>query len=601
MHCIFVAEGFMARHVPTKIVLIILSICIAACLSAENLYAQKIPLFSTTKEDKAPPQQEPALDDPLGRSTPQGTLLGFMKDMDREDYERAAEYLDTKQPPKRAQQLARQLHTVLNQGLSGHIPKLSSRPEGDLEDGLKPNRERIGAAKTSSGAYDIILERVQRGDDPPLWLFSTQTLKVVPEIYRELGYDWAERYVPQVLKDYKVFKYPAWQWIGLILVIPLSFLFAWFVAWVLLAYLRLSFRRISMGDDGQFVTLVRNPIRILALSLAFFVASFYAYSLLSRLFWTRVAETLAIVGVTWLCFRLIDPVVDQLWDRKQLSVSSGRIALARLVHKTIKAVVVVVGAVFIAYLAGINLAAVLTGLGIGGIALAFAAQKTLENLFGGVMIISDQPIRVGDFCKAGDHQGTVEDIGLRSTRLRTLDRTVVSVPNGQLATMSLENYTVRDKILFRHTIQVRYETSADQLRFVIAGIRRLLYEHPKVETEGARVRFMGLKDSALELEVYAYIPETVYAVFLAIQEDLLLRIMDLVEESGTSFAFPSQTTYVARDAGLDEAKRKKAAENVSAWREQGVLPFPDFVPDDIVQFENQLQYPEQGSVSRKKG
>jgi MscS family membrane protein len=327
----------------------------------------------------------------------------------------------------------------------------------------------------------------------------------------------------------------------------------------------------------------------------------YAYSLLSRLFWTRVAETLAIVGLTWLCFRLIDPVVDQLWDRKQLGVSSGRIALARLVHKTIKAVVIVVGAVFIAYLAGINLAAVLTGLGIGGIALAFAAQKTLENLFGGVMIISDQPIRVGDFCKAGDHQGTVEDIGLRSTRLRTLDRTVVSVPNGQLATMSLENYTVRDKILFRHTIEVRYETSADQLRFVIAGIRRLLYEHPRVETEGARVRFVGLKDSALELEVYAYILETAYTVFLAIQEDLLLRIMDLVEESGTSFAFPSQTTYVARDAGLDEVKRNNATEKVSAWREQGVLPFPDFMPDDIAQFENKLQYPEQGSVSRKKG
>ena len=152
--------------------------------------------------------------------------------------------------------------------------------------------------------------------------------------------------------------------------------------------------------------------------------------------------------------------------------SSGKIALARLLNKTIKAIIIIIGATFIFYMANLNLTAVITGLGVGGIAIAFAAQKTLENLFGGVMIISDQPIRVGDFCRAGEFQGIVEDIGLRSTKLRTLNRTVVSVPNGQLAMMSLENFTVRDKILFRHKFQLRYESSADQLRFVIAGIAR---------------------------------------------------------------------------------------------------------------------------------
>lgn len=216
------------------------------------------------------------------------------------------------------------------------------------------------------------------------------------------------------------------------------------------------------------------------------------------------------------------------------------------------------------------------------------------------MIISDQPIRVGDFCRAGDYQGTVEDIGLRSTRLRTLGRTIVSIPNGQLATMSLENFTLRDKILFRHTIQLRYETSADQLRFVIAGIRKMLYEHSKVETGGARVRFTGFKDSGLELELQAYILETDYVTFLAVQEDLLLRCMTLVEESGTSFAFPSQTTYIAQDAGLDEAKSRKAAERVNMWRKEGVLPFPDFAPDAIREWENKIEYPEGNSALHKK-
>ena len=166
--------------------------------------------------------------------------------------------------------------------------------------------------------------------------------------------------------------------------------------------------------------------------------------------------------------------------------------------------------------------------------------------------------------------------------------------------MSLENFTVRDKILFHHKLQLRYETSADQLRFVIAGIRRMLYEHPKAETVTARVRFIGFRDSAVELEVFAYVLETDYVVFLAIQEDLLLRLMNLVEESGTAFAFPSQTTYFARDGGLDSQKSNVAMEKVSTWREQGELPFPDFMPEDISKFENKLEYPEPGSIFRKK-
>src|SRR5208337_668816 len=136
-----------------------------------------------------------------------------------------------------------------------------------------------------------------------------------------------------------------------------------------------------------------------------------------------------------------------------------KISVVQLVRKLSNIVVVIIGALVLLYIAGINLTAALTGLGVGGIAVAFAAQKTLENLFGGIMVASDQPIRVGDFCRAGDYTGTVEDVGLRSTRMRTLDRTVVSVTNGQLAVMSLENFTLRDKIWFHHTLQLRRETT----------------------------------------------------------------------------------------------------------------------------------------------
>jgi MscS family membrane protein len=580
-----------------KKILATLAIFIALSISSGSAYGQK-PSSSTppSKEMIWPTQPEIALDDPLGRSTPQGTVLGFMRALEREDYLRAVEYLDTKQPPKRAQQLAEELQLILNRGFSWQVSKLSNKAEGDLEDGLKANREKIGVAKTSTGNYDIILERVQRGADPPVWLFSSETLRQLPEIHRDFQRDRIEDYVPNFLRDIKLFHYPIWRWIAIVMLV----LFALLLTWVIIRGHRFIYRRFSKRQRKQDIKRLKGPLAVLSLSLSCYIASLLSYSLLTSLFFTRVSETLAIIGLTWLCLFIIDPLTERIWKSKELNGSSGKIALARLLSKTIKMVIVIIGAAFIFYLAGLNPTAVLTGLGVGGIAVAFAAQKTLENLFGGVMIISDQPIRVGDYCRAGDFQGTVEDIGLRSTRLRTLGRTVVSVPNGQLATMSLENFTERDKILFRHKLQLRYETSADQLRFVIGEIRRMLYEHPRVETVTARVRFTGFQDSALELDVFAYVLETDYTEFLAIQEDILLRLMDVVEKSGTTFAFPSQTTYFTRDNGLDKKKSEEARETVRAWRKQGALPFPDFMPDDVAEFENKLEYPEPESVFRKK-
>ena len=222
--------------------------------------------------------------------------------------------------------------------------------------------------------------------------------------------------------------------------------------------------------------------------------------------------------------------------------------------------------------------------------MALAAQKTLENFFGGIMIIWDQPVRVGDFGKIGDVSGVVEDIGLRSTRLRTQERTVVSIPNGQTAAVNVENFGVRDRILFRPTIGLRYETGPEQLRYVLAEIRRLLYEHPMVETQSARARFVRFGSSSLDLEIFAYVLTNDFTRFLEIQEDLLLRIMDVVEAGGTGMAFSSSTTYLARDVGLDREKAQAATATVKRWRDAGDLPFPNFRPERIADSEGRLEY-----------
>ena len=422
---------------------------------------------------------------------------------------------------------------------------------------LPPNREKIGMVKAESGSYDIMLDRVQRGSDPPIWLFSSRTLRQVPEIYEGLGDSWIAPFIPKVLIETRFLRYPVWRWIALVVGLPFSFLIAWIISSALLPVVRALIRRVTKRESGRLAARTIGPIRVLVLALAFRAYSSFSHSLTDRLFWSTVAATLCTIGVAWLCLRLVDVVADRMEGRPQGTVSSGRIAMTRLFSKLIKGLVVVVAGLIIFYSAGINFTAVLTGLGVGGIAVAFAAQKTLENLFGGITIISDQPIRIGDFCRAGEYQGVVEDIGLRSTRLRTLNRTVVFVPNGQLATMSLENFTMRDKILFNHRIQLRQETSLHQLRHVLAEIRKLLHGHPKVETSSARVRLTGLKDSFFELEVFAYVLESVFEAFLEVQEDLLLRMVDIVEASGTGLALPSRMVYVNRDAGLDKTKSQE--------------------------------------------
>jgi MscS family membrane protein len=260
-------------------------------------------------------------------------------------------------------------------------------------------------------------------------------------------------------------------------------------------------------------------------------------------------------------------------------------------ERLIKALVVVVAMLAILGTLGFNLTTVLAGLGIGGIAIAFAAQKTLENLFGGISVLADEVIRVGDTCRFGDRVGTVEDISLRSTRIRTTERTELSIPNGVLAAMNVENLTRRDKILFNPTLGIRCETSPDQLRFLLAELRRMLYEHSRIEHETARIRFAGFDSSALNLEVFTYVLTRDYAEFTAIREDLLLRILEIVDRSGSGFAFPSSTVYMARDSGLEKDKTEVAEQQVKKWREERQLPFPDFAPADKSAYRGSIPYP----------
>jgi MscS family membrane protein len=224
---------------------------------------------------------------------------------------------------------------------------------------------------------------------------------------------------------------------------------------------------------------------------------------------------------------------------------SGSAAILRLGRRLIDGLILFAGLLFTLYHFGINPTAALTGLGVGGIAVALAAQKTLENVIAGISLIADQAVHIGDALKVGDTVGTVEEVGLRSTRIRTVDRTVVCVPNGQIANMSLETFSARDRFWFHPVVGLRYETTPLQMRSVTTEVHKLLTAHPSLDSSSVRARFIRLGASSLDIEIFAYLFARDWNHFLEIQEDLLLRVMEIIEQAGAEIALPSHTTYLA--------------------------------------------------------
>ena len=306
-------------------------------------------------------------------------------------------------------------------------------------------------------------------------------------------------------------------------------------------------------------------------------------------------EAVAYAAVAWLAILIIAGIGNIIINAQRLGSANLNSQLTRTVSRLIAIVVATYIGVVAADSFGIPVAPLIAGLGVGGLAIALAVRPTLENIVGGFILFADKPVRVGDFCSFGDKMGTVEAVGLRSTRLRALDRTVVTVPNAEFANMQLVNWASCDTMLIQTTIGLRYETKPDQLRYVLAKLREMLFAHPKIEQDTLRVRFVGYGASSQDIQIRVYATTRDWNEFYAIQEDLFLRVGEIVDESGTSFAFPSQTLYVGRDQGIDEERSAAAMQEVNDWRESGRFPFPRMSPAHRESLAKTLDYPPRGS------
>ena len=567
----------------------------AAMLYGNGVRAEEAPAEPASAATKSGPY------DDFDRGTPRGAVHGFLVACREGDHQRAANYLQlgSLQKSKRSRLgplLARELKTVLDRELWVEENRLSDDPEGLQEDGLPPGRDLVGVIESKSGPVQILLDRVPRGDGVLIWKFASATVRQIPKLYDEFGYGRLGTLLPAIFFETQAFEIQLWQWSGLLIALFAAYLLSWLVARGFVALTRPVVARSASDIDDAILGVTIGPVRLLAGTAIFYLAlSLLSLSVPAQRFFVNAMKVSALVSATWLILRLVDVLSGVVESGLKRRGETGSTALVPLGRKTVKTIVV--GLTILASLDsfGFDVTAVIAGLGVGGLAVALAAQKTIENLFGGATLIADRPVEVGDFCRFGDKIGTVEDIGMRSTRVRTLDRTVITIPNSDFSSMQLENFGKRDKIKFSPKLGLLYATTPDQLRYVLVEIRKLLYSHPKVSDDPARVRFIGFGDSSLDVEIFAYVRATDYSEYLGITEDLNLRIMDIVAASGTGFAFPSTTTYLAKDEGTDPEKSRRAEEAVRGWVEREELYLPGFPAQAIESLAESIEYPPRGA------
>ncbi len=487
-------------------------------------------------------------------------------------------------------------------------PRLENVPDGDAA-------RALGEPSYGIPGTPLRIVRVEQGEHAGEYLFGANTVAVAPRFLRQIERlplrselpikSWQGVFrdltgpmipiglalaVPDRLRGL-VLDTPIWKVLiaGAVLVAGGSgvALLIWFNA--------------SPGPRLEWTPVLRALVPPIALVVVTaMVGYFFRYELniLGRFarVWDVVETIIVYMAVTWAFWLTTVALLDWVISRSTPSKQSFDASMLRLIGRMFAVVggltILSVGASEI----GLPVLSILAGLGIGGLAIALAIRPTLENLIGGFILYLDRPVKVGDFCTFGDQAGTIESIGIRSTQIRALDRTVISIPNSQFADMQLINWARCDQMLIERAIRLRYETDTEQLRYVLVKIREMLHAHPRIDSGTVRVRFSGHGEFSLDISIRVYAMTQEWNDYFAIQEDVLLRIDEIVRATGAGFAFPSQTLYFGRDTLPDDASAAAARREVAGWRQSRRLPFPDFAPSTLERLASTLPYPPQGSA-----
>lgn len=568
-------------------------------LSPTRAVSQILPT-ATTEQKEAPKTPE----DSLGRRTPRGAVNGFFKAVSEQNYIRASQYLYLKRSfrkPKERERIVKLMQNLLDQG--GDVMPYSlinNKETGQTDDGLEPELEFVGTLKINNNDINLYLENNEKAGTPPVWVFSAETVDAIAAIKTEDNL-LINRILPDALQERLLGGVPIGQWLIIVVLIAAAYFLAWGLVSLLSFLITVVWRKARTEPTAGIINTFSLPVQ-LALALWLFVdfSQRVGISIIIRQRFSFLTVTVGIIAFLMLLWRITDFIGELSKNRMTVKGRVSAISVILFLKRGFKIAIFIFGGIAILGAIGIDITTGLAALGIGGIALALGAQKTVENFVGSVTLIIDQPIRVGDYCRINDIKGNVEQIGMRSTKVRTGERTVVTIPNGLLSATNIENYAFRDRFLFNPILDLRSETTPDQIRYLLVEIRSILYAHPMVNTEDARVRFIGFGASSIRIEINSYIQVVNFDTSLEIKEDLLLRIMDIVTASGTGFAFPSQTLYFAQDEGLSEERKAAATEKITEWKEKGELHLPRFSDEKIDEIKDSIIYPPKGSSSHKE-
>ncbi len=542
-----VKASLMHPHTTNRLGLIT-RLAALACLSCviASVGLAQFPKLSASK---------PTVDTPSGvvaPDSPRASMQEFLRFANANAWTAAAEYLEVPSADRgNAALLAKHLKVVLDQRLALDVRSLSPLAVGDTTDGDR-EADRVGTIATLGGREEVIRLVRMPNAVPPRWVFAQASVGRVEVWYENLGAPWLRDRLPPALMREGPWHVFYWQWIGLALALPVLVLVAWLVGGLLRTVLtRLASRTATEWDD-LLVRHLRGPFRLWVAAVAA-TPVLAVLELNTRLaaFVDSTTRGLVLLALFWAALRIIRLVQLRFENAVWVSGDSQQArTLVPLLGNILRVTLGIIAVLVALSQFGYPVGTLLAGLGIGGIAVALAGQKTVEHLFGSISLAADRAFRVGDWVRAGTTEGVIERIGLRSTSFRTNDRTVVRIPNGRLADERIETFGERDRMFLKTDLDLTYGTSAAQIDHMRDDIEALLRAHPKIWSEAVRVHVVALTDSAIRMRVMAWFDTRDHAEFLGIRHRMLLDFLRIVQRNGSNVAFPSRTVYHVTQDGI---------------------------------------------------
>lgn len=530
-----------------------------AMIGLAMLAAFALPLASATAQlglgDASKPAADSAEPAVVSSASPRAAVEEFLRLADMGDFDAAAAYLAlSPTTSSRGPQLARRLKVVLDQRLALDAATLSPLAAGDTTDG-DASGDIVGTIATRSGDAAIRLVRTPRqtgarNAGAARWQFAAGTVQQVDAWYAELGAPFLRDRLPASMMREGPFNVFYWQWVALAIALPLLIVVSWLLGAALRAVLGRIARRTVTDWDDLLLESLRGPFRLWA-------GAIVALPVLGLLqlnprvdgFVAALVRGLALIALFWALLRIIGLVQQRLVQSAVATGQSQARTLVPLLSNILRVTVAIVALLVALAQFGYPVTTLLAGLGIGGIAVALAAQKTVEHLFGSVSLAADRAFRVGDWVRVGTTEGEVERIGLRSTSIRTIERTVVRVPNGRLADDRIETFGERDRMAFRTDLDLTYDTTPEQFEAIRNDVEAALRAHPAIWPDRVRVYLTAFGESAIRMNVTCWFQTTDINEFVKYRHDMMLEFMRIVQRHGSGFAFPSRTVYHVGSGG----------------------------------------------------